>query len=342
MLRSWIPIEKIDFEGFCSNRNPSAISILEQHLDKINWNSLSRNPNAISILEQNIDKINFDALSSNPNAISLLESNLDKIEWFNLSSNPNAIHILERNLSKVDWNCLSSNPNAIHILEKNKDKINWTHLCRNPNGIPLLEEVLFQNMNNNNHINNQEEISDYFSLEKCLKSASLDDPTIERPKPNWYYLSGNPNAISLLEQNIDKIDWHYLSSNPNAIHILEKNLDKINWRLLSANPNAISLLEQNMDKVNWIYLCRNPNGIAILQNNINKLFSSDNQFQLRKTATTRTNYLFPDYGQTDVDWSCLSRNPNAINLLEQHPDKINWYSFSSNPSIFYEDDVGVK
>jgi len=40
-----------------------------------------------------------------------------------------------------------------------------------------------------------------------------------------------------------------LSANPNAIHILEKNMDKINWQQLSANPNAIHILEKNMDKV---------------------------------------------------------------------------------------------
>jgi hypothetical protein len=36
-------------------------------------------------------------------------------------------------------------------------------------------------------------------------------------------LSGNPNAIHLLEKNQDKIDWRVLSRNPNAIHLLEKN-----------------------------------------------------------------------------------------------------------------------
>ena len=24
---------------------------------------------------------------------------------------------------------------------------------------------------------------------------------------DWYYLSGNPNAISILEKNLDKVDW---------------------------------------------------------------------------------------------------------------------------------------
>ena len=46
---------------------------------------------------------------------------------------------------------------------------------------------------------------------------------------DWMCLSANPNAIRLLEQNLDKIEWNYLSGNPNAIHLLEANLDKISW-----------------------------------------------------------------------------------------------------------------
>jgi hypothetical protein len=40
-----------------------------------------------------------------------------------------------------------------------------------------------------------------------------------------YYL--NNEAISFLEANPEKIDWSYLSENPNAIQLLETNLDKI-------------------------------------------------------------------------------------------------------------------
>ena len=39
-------------------------------------------------------------------------------------------------------------------------------------------------------------------------------------KINWSELSGNPNAIPLLEKHMDKIDWEGLSLNPNAIHLL--------------------------------------------------------------------------------------------------------------------------
>ena len=33
-------------------------------------------------------------------------------------------------------------------------------------------------------------------------------------------LSGNPNAIHLLEANPNKINWNKLSSNPNALHLI--------------------------------------------------------------------------------------------------------------------------
>ena len=54
---------------------------------------------------------------------------------------------------------------------------------------------------------------------------------------DWFCLSSNPNAIYILEKNLDKVDWFNLSFNLNAIHILEKNLDKVNWILLSRNTN---------------------------------------------------------------------------------------------------------
>ena len=43
----------------------------------------------------------------------------------------------------------------------------------------------------------------------------------------------NPNAISILEENLDKVHWTFLSENPNDILIFEKNLDKVNWSMLS-------------------------------------------------------------------------------------------------------------
>ena len=83
-------------------------------------------------------------------------------------------------------------------------------------------------------------------------------------KIDWGFLSANPNAIHLLEKNIDKISWIYLSQNPNAIHLLKKNMDKINWIHLSANPKAIHILENNLDLICWYHLSKNPNAIHLL------------------------------------------------------------------------------
>jgi hypothetical protein len=35
---------------------------------------------------------------------------------------------------------------------------------------------------------------------------------------------------------LDKVNWDRLCINPNAIHILEQNLDKVRWYILSRNP----------------------------------------------------------------------------------------------------------
>lgn len=117
----------------------------------------------------------------------------------------------------------------------------------------------------------------------------------------WINLSQNPNAIHLLEQNLDKISWSTLSQNPNAIHLLEQNLDKVNWWNLCENPNAIHLLERYPDKIAWHLIPKNPNAMHLLEQNLDK-----------------------------ISWSALSQNPNAIHLLEQNPDKIDWNGLSLN------------
>ena len=43
---------------------------------------------------------------------------------------------------------------------------------------------------------------------------------IDDDKANWAVLSTNPNAIRVLEQNLDKVNYVSLSENPNALHLL--------------------------------------------------------------------------------------------------------------------------
>ena len=43
-----------------------------------------------------------------------------------------------------------------------------------------------------------------------------------------------------------------------------------------------------------------------------------------------------------IDWNYLSLNPNSINLLKKNQDKINWKNLSVNPSIFELDYNALK
>ena len=82
-------------------------------------------------------------------------------------------------------------------------------------------------------------------------------------------ISLNPNAIELIEKNLDKINWKYLAQNPSAIELLEENLDKIEFNsFIAENPNAVHIIEKNLDKLDklgWHSLSSNPNAIHILE-----------------------------------------------------------------------------
>jgi hypothetical protein len=90
-----------------------------------------------------------------------------------------------------------------------------------------------------------------------------NDPDDDNNIIHWDYLSKNPNAISLLEKNQDKLTWFNVADNPNAIHLLEQNLDKIDrdlgWDWLSMNPNAVHIMEKNQKRIDWTWFSENPN-----------------------------------------------------------------------------------
>ena len=68
-----------------------------------------------------------------------------------------------------------------------------------------------------------------------------ENNNLSKYKIDWTFLSMNPYAIYMLENNLTEINWKELSENPNAIHILENNLTEVDWSGLSINPNAIHI-----------------------------------------------------------------------------------------------------
>ena len=247
----------------------------------------------------------------------------DKLDWSNLSSNLHAIQLLEKNPEKINWSILSDNSNAMHLLEKNLDKVYWFMLSRNPEAIDLLkkypDKIIWRQLERNP---NPEVI-----------------PLLEQhpDKIHWDWLSLSSGAISLLEKNQDKIDWGNLSENINAIHLLEENQDKIDWKYLSENINAIHLLEKNQDKINWANLCSNSNALQIsgFEEKIDEMNWENTSLGLLPWMDFHIeDVVRMKYG--------LNRNPNMINLLKKHPERIDYRSLSENPSIFKLDYDAMK
>jgi hypothetical protein len=148
---------------------------------------------------------------------------------------------------------------------------------------------------------------------------------INKEEINWSIISLNPNAISILEKNIDQdeINWKWLSKNPTAISLLEQNPEKIYWINLSSNPKAIHLLEQNPDKINWINLSKNPNAISLLEKNVNKIILSPSNNDLNIWV----NCLFKNPNIFEPDYQAMSKERMKIiyqELMERawHPSRV--------------------
>ena len=292
------------------------------------------------------DKLDWSNLSSNLHAIQLLEKNPDKIDWNMLSDNSNAMHLLEKNLDKVYWFMLSRNPEAMHLLKKNPDKIIWRQLQKNTN--PEVITLLYPNADGLRPVAFGDDAGDPTSSVRALEQHP--------DKIHWDWLSLNSGAISLLEKNQDKIDWDGLSENTNAIHLLEKNPDKIDWKYLSENTNAIHLLEKNPDKIDWKTLSYNTSAIHILEKNQDKIdwtnlcFNSNAhqisgfEEKLDEMDWSNSSNSFLDFYVEDVVRMKygLNRNPNMMNILKKHPERIDYRSLSENPSIFELDYDAMK
>jgi len=116
---------------------PHLIDIIEQHMDKIDWNELSENYNAIHILEKNLDKINMYNLRRNKNGFQLLlqlnhvfdDGNIYNknivFEYFDYCEKNNLPFTLIRLLSKYGYT-----EKHMEFLQYNN---NYVFLSRNPN-----------------------------------------------------------------------------------------------------------------------------------------------------------------------------------------------------------------
>lgn len=208
-------IAHVSFSDLSKNPNPEAFNLLEEYLDRVDWDKMADNhspcrdefidkhypsPHTLSYKAQSgSNYINYSShiesvrnreywltISSLSNDINFMRANLDKLSFYKLTENrnPEILPLLEENLSKLlPWG-LSSNPIAVPLLKANPGEIQYRALARNPN--PEAIALLF---------------------EMFAEEVELDTVV-------WLTLSENPAALPWLEKNQDKIDYDYLSRNP--------------------------------------------------------------------------------------------------------------------------------
>ena len=317
-LREWIPHRKI-YWGFCS-LNPNAIDFLQGNKKKIDYSQLSKNtnPRALELIKEEI----------------MVNPNNPDIDWSALSKNPNAIDILDVHRDKIKWYalCFNTSPRAIQILKENQlekdnrdDDIYWEDLCLNTSNeaIDFLKEnyryiewdILSVNTN-------PKAIA--LLINKESEEFDLEDREFNRLQDNekicWTNLSENPNAISLLERKWEE-EKELLRNDIKQYNILKKKDYIINWDVLSGNPNAIDLLRDKIEEEKKL-----PKRKFDRLDDIEKI----NWVKLSASAEPKVIQLLEE-NPTKIIWFTLSANPKAIKLLEENPTKINWPQLSANP-----------
>jgi hypothetical protein len=302
-------------------------------IEKLYWKNLSGNPNAIKLLDANPDKIDWYNLSGNPNGFDLIKKYVignkeqeDKILWHNLSLNSKvAIKFLETKIQEdennISWYLLAQNPEAISILRKYPKKINWNAISKNPKAIDIIQKKWEEE---------KRLIKTKHPIYTHLKEVHI---------VSWDILSSNTGAFDLLKEKIQMEK----DMPPDEYNILNYK-EKINWGSLSGNTEAVELLEENMDKIVWQNLSNNsnPKAIQLLKERVEYERQLKRRHRLKLSNKIDWTSLSSNPNAIEIlvannkkiNWSSLSSNPNAIDILEANQDKIDWKILSLNPSIF--------
>jgi hypothetical protein len=179
---------------------------------------------------------------------------------------------------------------------------------------------------------------------------------VPKDKLSWYILSGNPCATEILMEKAKyestlseeeyelmdeekKINWMRLCRITESTEILKKYPSKIMWAHLSSNknPDVVDMIKERIEyeKIN-VQDIYEDNDSRVSFNS----FCDNKNPQIIEFVKERVEYenrlSKEDYKNLDIcdvlDWSDLSANPNAIELLRANPDKIDGYAMSENPN----------
>jgi hypothetical protein len=243
-------------------------------------------------------------------------------------------------IEKLDLSMLCKNPNAIDILLLNKENLDWNNIALNPNAIFLIEPNL------------KKIITKY----TCYYDGNLEF-IFDSLKDMKEYNQAHPELIPL--KYISEHDWTNIMLNPEAIRIINKKLinkERISYIVemysesLCMNPNAIPIIEDYL-YYNFTDSIKNNLPDQILNSVIERIKNTNNEYwdtlpknnielnlELNKLCQNLpVNFTFEEYIEENeyINHSELSKNPNAIHLLEKCPKIIDYNSLSENPNAIH-------
>ena len=355
-LRDWLPSNKLSNDLVSANPNAIDFFSLPHNRRLIAWHILSENPNAIDFLSlpENKERIFYHYLScnksSNPKLIELLKDYIianpsigskRQLNWEELSKNPYAIEILTspENYDYINWKSLSCNPSpkAIEflLLDKNINFVKWFEFSSNHcnDAIQFLKD-------NPHHI-------DWSGLSANTNSKAI--PLINKKikeENQLYELS--PTEYAKLQ---NKVYWRALSANPKAIPLIITKikegirLDDIDWDALSKNPAIFFTFKRNIEAKSRIIARILLNNSVSTKTKITDLPGDLHKKIVKDLKNVSKNILRDGIPIDKLNWSYLSSNPNAIDLLRERmyfeknlsedeykklPYQINWAALCTN------------
>jgi hypothetical protein len=105
------------------------------------------------------------------------------------------------------------------------------------------------------------------------------------------------------------------------------------------NPYCISIIEKNINKfyINYIYLALNKNAIPLIRKYINTEQNINDEYLWKNICRNESADAIKllEENPDKIDWDILSSNPYAISLLEKNKSQINYWYLSANRAAIH-------
>ena len=176
-----------------------------------------------------------------------------------------------------------------------------------------------------------------------------------------YLLSVHSETLDYLYLHPEKISWSHLFENPAAMPFLIKNLDKIHKFEFSRNEGALGFLLSNRHLIDVCGFCRNPAAQRYFRLSRDEIFRTlcnsqnaiDFMIDQRSLLTEPQPEPHPEPQPNSEEFNVydlsgtellnlvlerdsyeLNVDPNNLDYLRDHPEKINLKWLALNPGIF--------